>query len=169
MVDMYNNVLNETKSCICMGDFNIDMSKQNPITEHIWDIYDVTNVIDGPTCFKAASGTLLYHLLVTSKYRVLTHINVTCGFSVWHNMVGYVARLHMPRQMPHKITYITYKKFDNRVSKQEIQQILFHVCGIFDDIDDQTWAYHKLVCNVLNEHGPIKTKIIKKNQVSECF
>ena len=48
---VYNNVLTETKDCICMGDFNIDMSKQNPITEHICDIYDVTNVIDGPTCF----------------------------------------------------------------------------------------------------------------------
>ena len=80
-------------------------------------------------------------------------------------MVGCVTRLHMPRQMPHKITYRTYKKFDNSVFKQEIQQIPFHVCDIFDDIDDQSWAYNKLVCNVLDEHAPIKTKIIKKNQV----
>ena len=165
MVDLYNTFLNETKDVICMGDFNIDMMHENPITTNVCDIYDVTNVIKGPTCFKASKGTLLDPILVTNKNRVLTHINVTCGFSDWHNMVGCVTRLHMPRQMPQIVKYRTYKKFDNDVFKQEIQHIPFHVCDIFDDIDDQSWAYNLLICNVLDEHAPFRTKIITKNQV----
>ena len=163
--NLYNIVLNETKDVICMGDINVNMLKQNPITQNILQIYDITNVIKDPTCFKSATGTLLDPVFVSNKNRILSHFNVTCGFSDWHNMVGCVTRLHMPRQNPQVIKYRTYKIFNNDDFTKEVQCIPFHVCEIFDDIDDQSWAYNHLVCDVLDEYAPFKKKIVKKNQV----
>ena len=164
MSQMYDRILSEASEVICMGDFNIDMLVSNPISSEICNIYGVTNVIDKPTCFKSSQGTLIDPVLVTNKGRVATSINVTCGFSDWHNIVGCVTKIHMPRQHPTRIFYRSYKKFDDEQFCRDISYIPFHVCTIFDDIDDQYDMYTKLLTDVVDEHAPIKTKILKKKQ-----
>ena len=36
---------------------------------------------------------------------------------------------------------------------------------IFNDINDMAWFQSKLLLDIINEHAPIKTKIIKKQSV----
>ena len=50
--------------------------------------------------------------------------------------------------------------FDN-----DIENVPFHVCNIFEDIDDIYWAQNNLFMSVINEHAPLKVKCINKPQV----
>ena len=40
----------------------------------------------------------------------------------------------------------------------DIASIPFHVANTFEDIDDEYWAWEKLLTDVLDEHAPLITK-----------
>ncbi len=91
-------------------------------------------------------------VIVTNKRRYYTAGNVACGFSDFHNMVGCVAKLTMLLFKPREICYRSCKHFNEVVFRQEISNVPFSVCDIFDDIDAQYCMYSKLFTEVLYEH-----------------
>ena len=40
-----------------------------------------------------------------------------------------------------------------------------HICNIFEDIEDISWAQNQLLMSVVNEHAPLETKFVSRNQV----
>ena len=122
-------------------------------------------MITKPTCFKKPEGTLVDPVIVRNKHRFIHHINTTCDYSDHHNMVGLVTKCHVPHQKPTKITYRNLKNFDEEAYVNDIQMIPFHICSIFDDVDDQCWARKQLFTNVLNEHAPLKERTLREKQV----
>ena len=132
------------------------------MVNEVGHVYNVRNLIKHPTCHKSTRGTLLDPVIVSNKNRFSTSFNLTCGFSDFLNLVGCVTKL-TPRTK--KIFYRTYKHFNEELSKQDVDIIPFHVCSIFEDVDDQYWLFSKLFSNLLDEHAPVKRKTITKNQV----
>ena len=57
------------------------------------------------------------------------------------------------------------KNFQEEVFRADVDNIPCHVANIFDDSDDIYWAHTQLFQSVLNEHAPVQTKWIKKDQV----
>ena len=57
------------------------------------------------------------------------------------------------------------KHFCGKSFQNHLDNAPFHVCNIFDNIDDICWAQNKLLTSVLNEHAPLKVKCINKPQV----
>ena len=117
------------------------MSVNNPICNEICNVYGVPNIINKPTCFKADRCTLIDPIFVTNKRRIATTFNVTCGFSDWHNIVGCVTKIRDPNNQPSKIMYRSFKKFDDDEFRTAVSRIPFHVCQVFDDVDDQYYMY----------------------------
>ena len=103
--------------------------------------------------------------LVTNKNIIMTYFNITCGASDWHNLVGGVTKLHMQKRENTIITYRSYKKFKDDDFQYHVSCIPFHVTEVFDDIDDQYWAYCHLLSNILDDHAPLKQRTIKQKQV----
>ncbi len=62
------------------------------------DIYDLSNLIIDPTCFKRPSRTLIDPLIVKNRKRFHEPINVFCGFSDHHNLVSCITKLQVPPQ-----------------------------------------------------------------------
>jgi len=123
MQQTYNAVSPVAKETIFIGDFNINMLTDNCIDHDICDIYGVSNLINGPTCFKAADGTLLDPVIVSNRARFSTSFNVTCGFSDFHNIVGCITKLSIDRQKPKQILYRSYRKFNEELFKCDIEYI----------------------------------------------
>ncbi len=93
--------MNKGKEIILLGDLDIDMlSVENEIKNNLMDVYDLSNVIIDPNCFKRPHGTLIYPIIVKNRKRFHKPINVFCGFSDYHNLVGYITKLHIPQQKP---------------------------------------------------------------------
>ena len=162
----YDAATLEAQEVILLGDINIDMQHGNDeMTEEICGIYGLSNLITKPTCFKTPRGTLLDPVIVTSKNRFHNPINVHCGYSDFHNMVGCVTKLQIPPQEPRVIKYRSYKNFSEEKFKEEVNQIPFHVREIFDDVSDQHWFSTKLYRDVLDNHAPTKERTIRNNQL----
>ena len=50
---MYEKLVSTSSEIVLLGDVNIDLLKRNNVfDEEICDVYDVKNIIEGPTCFK---------------------------------------------------------------------------------------------------------------------
>ena len=163
---VYASLLNVGKEIILLGDLNIDMlCCENPLKNELCNVYDLSNLISEPTCFKKPEGTLLDPIIVRNRRRFQKSINVFCGYSDHHNLVGCITKLNLPPQKPRKVIYRSLKNFDQNVFKEEVSRIPFHVSNIFNDVDDQYWARKWLFTNVLNEHAPIKERAIKEDHV----
>ena len=62
------------------------------------------------------------------------------------------------------INYRSYKNLDEVKLKNDLESIPFDVINVFDQTDDVFWAYEKLVNNVLDEHIPVKQKVLKNTR-----
>ncbi len=132
--------MNKGKEIILLGDLNSNMlSEENEIKNNLMDVYDRSNLIIDPTCFKRPGGTLIDPLIVNNR-RFHKPINVFCGFSDHHNLVGCITKLHVPPQKPRKKTYRSLKSFNETDFVLDVSRIPFHISSIFDDVGDQYWA-----------------------------
>ena len=164
----YQSVLanGKTKEIILLGDININMLKvPNIITNELCDIYGLHNLVDGPTCFKSVDGTLLDPIFVLNRHRFEKCINVTCGYSDWHNLTCCITKLEMPAIKSKTVMYRSYKKFDATNFANDMSMVPFHVSQIFEDVSDQYWCVTQLYSEVLNDHAPEKKRVIKSTQV----
>ena len=66
---------------------------------------------------------------------------------------------------PRKITYRSYKNFDDDEFKFDLNCAPFHVGDIFDDVEDTAWFHSKLLNNIIDSHAPIKVKTVQKDSV----
>ena len=57
------------------------------------------------------------------------------------------------------------KNFSENSFASDMTQVPFHVCNVFDDVDDIYWAQNLSFTSVLNEHAPLKSRHINKPQV----
>ena len=151
---------------VMLGDFNIDMlTANNEVSNELCDIYGLENIIVSPTCFKSEKGTLLDPVLVSNKYKFCKPFNVVCGLSDWHNMVGCVSRLSFPKRKPFTISYRSYKNFIEDDFKKDVEMIPSQICSLFDDVDDQYWAFTTMYNEILDEHAPLKSRIVRNDKI----
>ena len=54
------------------------------------------------------------------------------------------------------ITSRSHKCYDREKFLSDLSDVPFHVPFIFDDVDDQVWAFYHLFNNVVSKHAPVK-------------
>ncbi len=64
-----------------------------------------------------------------------------------------------------KKTINNYKNFEENKFKAEIEAAPWSVCEIFDDIDDQVWAWEHLFKNIASAHIPKRKVRTRKNSL----
>ena len=149
---------------IFFGDINYDMFKDN-ILHDLCDVYDLKNVIRGPTCFKGENPTLLDVFLTNKPNSFCNCINIDTGISDFHNLTGVISKVHAPQSSRRRITYRSMKYFDQEAFNRDLSNVPFHVCDVFDDVDDIAWAQQHLLSSVINFHAPLKHRFLRTNQV----
>jgi hypothetical protein len=80
-------------------------------------------------------------------------------------MVGCVTRLSYPKRKPFTISYRSYKDFIEEDFKKDVQLIPSQICSIFEDVDDQYWAFKTMYCQILDEHAPMKSRIVRNDKI----
>ena len=162
----YNTVIGSYKEIVLLGDVNIDMQKGSDVmSQGICHVYGVKNIITKPTCFKTESGTLIDPIIVLNNNRFHKPINTICGFSDWHNMVCCTTKLAVPPSKPRKIQYRSYKHFNEDKFMNDVSNIPFSVCNVFDDVDDKYWSVSVLYNDVVNENAPLKQRTLRNDQI----
>ena len=147
-----------------IGDMNCCPTKSDTIKD-ICDVYNLTNLVKSPTCFKGHTPTLLDNILVSNPRKYSGVLNCQCELSDVHNCIGVATKRFAPSYKPRRIEYRSYKKFSDEMFESDVETAPFHVAEIFDDIEDMAWFTSQLLNDVINDHAPIKTKVIKCNSV----
>ena len=62
-----------------------------------------------------------------------------------------------------KVTFRSYKNFDEAQLNNDLSRVPFQVTHTFDDVDDIYWAHELLLREVIEEHAPTKEKTPKPN------
>ena len=73
-----------------------------------------------------------------------------------------INRQHKPYIAPKTIYYRSYKKFDDEIFLNDVQNIPFWVSDIFEDEDDRLWSFGKLFTDIIDKNAPVKKKTLKK-------
>ena len=173
---VHRSILSELMALLCesllendnlnvyFGDLNENFLANNSISD-ICNMYNLHNMVTSPTCFKSVNPTLI-DVFLTNKPKCFNDtFNIDLGLSDHHTCVGVSTRAFAPDQVKRNISYRSMRKFSEVEFKNDVDCIPFHVCDIFDDIDDVYWAQNSLFMSVIEHHAPIKTKYVSKNQV----
>ena len=156
----------ECKSVFIMGDVNINFKCLPDSISSFMTQHDLKNVVKGPTCFKNIDNPSLIDVILTNTPgRIASHLNVSIGVSDFHNFICAATRLHAPSNVKRRIIYRSYKHFDENNFNADLRVVPFHVCDVFDDMDDVMWSYHYLLNEVVDAHAPMKTKFLKRPQL----
>ena len=166
LISAYNCMSNKGKEIILLGDVNINMiNESDKLTSDLCQVFGLKNLITNPTCFKSKCGTLIDPVIVMNPKRFQSPINIHFGYSDFHNLVGCVTKLQVPLQKPMSLEYRSYKNFNVDSFNADVSLIPFHVTEIFEDVDDKYWCMSKLYADVVNEHAPLKKRVIRGQQV----
>ena len=149
---------------VFLGDMN-SCPRKSSIIEDICELYDLTNLIKEPTCYKSVNPTLIDVILVTNQYKYIECINTECGLSDFHNIIGAATRRFVPNFKPQRIFYRSYKHFDDDLYCADVQAAPFQVADIFDCPEDAAWYTSALLCDVSDAHAPIKSKTVTRQSV----
>ena len=161
LCDLY---INDTSLTIFVGDFNYNMKTHNFLKD-LCDLYDLTNMIKEPTCFKSDSPSIL-DLILTDKPRSLSGtINTDIGLSDFHNVIAVATKLHAQPRIKRKVIYRSMKHFDENEFQGIVENAPFGICNIFDDCDDRAWAHSVLFKTIIDECAPLKNKTVQGKQL----
>ena len=162
--DIYEKEIGNYKDIVCIGDINVDLScGKTKVNDELLDIYDLYNLIKDPTCFKSEKGSLLDPIIVTNRNHFVHAFNLSCGFSDFHNFVGCITKCHFSKQEPRKITYRSFRKFNETLFKCDVANITLNKAN--NEPSKVFKEYQTKIIEICNKHAPIKQRTIKKQQV----
>ena len=143
-----------------MGDMNLDIDFANSLCD-VSMVFNLTNLVNGPTCFKGDTPSVDV-LLSSEPKRFKCALNTRCSLSDFHNFTCVATKLHTPHTSPKTIYYRSYDKFNDDTFINDVQNIPFSVCDVFDDVDDHVWSFNRLFSDIIDKSAPIKKKTLQK-------
>ena len=111
---------------LLFGDLNFYMLNSDKIAtlNEFCDIFNLTQLVNGPTCFKKGCNPSLVDVIMTKKKSLCFESqNVPTGVSDCHNIISTVIKgevLHESRKLGY---YRSYKTFDIENFNDDIEQI----------------------------------------------
>ena len=123
-----NQVVNKYENIFLAGDLNIELldSKSDPNNHFsvLRDMYDLTNLVKVPTCYKNLKGTLLDVLLTNRPNSSQRTIVCETGLSYCHMLIATTLRSTCIKLPPKTVKYWSYKNFNETVFLHELDQKL---------------------------------------------
>ena len=164
LTEIFQSLEKESPHWFIMGDTNLDMNCEKTFSD-LCVLFNLSNLVDGPTCFKGDTPSSIDVLLSTEPKRFKQSLNSICSLSDFHNLTCVATKLHKPYIAPKTIYYRSYKKFDDEIFLNDVQNIPFWVSDIFEDEDDRLWSFGKLFTDIIDKNAPVKKKTLKKHSL----
>ena len=163
---LYSRCENEGHHTIVLGDLNVNFSHENnPLSDEM-EIFNLKNVVEGPTCFKSQTNPSAVDVILTNNpRRIISSLNVDVGLSDHHTMILAAAKMHAPKVDKKVIYYNSFKNFHAEDYLTDLACAPFQTGLIFDDLDDHVWYHNTLLKDVISKHAPKKKRIIKSRQL----
>ena len=153
-----DKLLGEYENILILGDFNSTILESD--MENFCDLYDLENLIKGPTCYKNPKNPSSIDVMLTNaKNSFQDSQTIETGLSDHHKMTVSVLKRYVKKKDPLVINYRNYKHFDENEFKNDLRIKL-------DVLKEEHMNYKKfndIFMNTLNVYAPSKTKIVRGN------
>ena len=140
-----------------IGDFNMTETEEQ--LKNFLHLYSLKDLVKEPTCYKAHTPKCIDLVLTYRNRSVQKTTTVGTGLSGFHKMVVTVLETTFPKQGPTDINYRNYKKYNENVFKNDLQQELQRI----DPSDLNYSSFETAFDRVLDKHAPIKKKYVRAN------
>ena len=161
-----NKILGKYDNILLAGDLNIDELKTgSDSSNHLSDaktVFNLTNLIKKPTCFKSQDGTLI-DLMLTNRPRSFSKSqNFEIGLSDCHMLVVCILRASF-KKLPRKIiTYRDQKRFNQDHFFRDLDSRLLQG-ELYRNCDEPYKKITEIFNDILNHHTPLKQKQVRGN------
>ena len=146
---------------IVLGDFNEEMP--NPHMSEFCALYNVTNLIKEPTCYKNVDKPTSIDHILTNHARCFQHSGIyETGLSDFQKLTFTVLKIFYAKQKPRIINYRDYKNFNNITFRMDLLKELSLSKLHKGDLD----KFKFIVNDLLESHAPMKEKCIRRSQAS---
>ena len=157
--------LNRYDNIIVMGDFNIDINKDDAIGHDKLDVFcdtlNLTNLVKSETCYTNNHKSTI-DLFLTNKPRSFQFTSVTeTGLSDYHRLIATFIKSHFSRLEPKIIHYRNFKRFDEQKFIADVKNADFSF-----ETDDPNESYSALTNTfslIVEKHAPLEKKIVRGN------
>jgi hypothetical protein len=166
MSALLDQAMNDYNFTWILGDLNYDILHQDrgrPVHD-LCDLYNLEQLIIDPTNTTLHGQTLIDVIITNSPQKVSSSGCKNIGLSDSHSLIYATIKFQAPRLPRTVITYRKYKNFDAEHFSRDVGRIPLVVSQIFDDPNDNYWAYQMLLKEVIEDHAPLKTIKIKSRQ-----
>ena len=142
-----------------MGDFNTEPTES--AMREFMNIYNLKNLIKGPTCYKNPGKPSCIDLILTNKSRSFhsSHI-IETGISDFHKMTVPVVKIYFKKQKSNIIYYRDYKNFSNDQFRADFLNELTKGHIPISRLD----VFTGKALQILGKYAPMKEKSIRANE-----
>ena len=157
--------LNTYDNIIVMGDFNIDVNKNEAIGHNKLDIFcntfNLTNLFKSDTCFTNNHKSTI-DLFLRNKPCSFQFTSVTeTGLSDYQRLITTFMKSYFSRLKPKIIHYRNFKRFDEQKFIDDIKKADFSFET--DDPNENYSALTNTFSLIVEKHAPLKKKIVRGN------
>ena len=156
LTDSLSRGINNYDNIILMGDFNIDIKKEN------FTAYDKLEELGkSEACFMNNHKSTI-DLILTNKPRSFQITNVTeAGVSDCHKLITTFMKSHISRLKPRHVHYRSYKHFNEEKFLSDVKETDFSFKT--SNPDENYLVLTNVFSNVVNIHALLKKKILREN------
>ena len=138
-----------------VGDFNLEPESDFMI--NFMDAHNLYNLVKNKTCFKSKNGTCIDLILTNRKHSFQFTGALETGSSDYHLLIHTMMKSTYVKLPPVRRKFRDYKNFNSVIFLNELN------CQLKDrNIVDYS-LFEKFFVNLLNEHAPSKTRLIRAN------
>ena len=122
--------------------------------------YCAKNIVKDKTCFKNIDNPSCVDLFITNSVNSFQHTKTICsGLSDFHKMVITVLKTTFQKSKPREIIYRNYSKINEEIFRDDLISSLT-MKNKLDSVE-----FEERVLCVLNNHAPLKKKVVRANQM----
>ena len=143
---------------LLIGDFNSTMQEEK--MKDFCQLYDLSNLITQPTCYKNPSNPTSIDVILTNRVGSFQDSStIETGLSDFHKLVVTVLKVYVKKKEPVIINYRSYKSFDLNTFSENLKENLKNFEHVMSCDDFKT-----IFMDTLDKHAPMKKKTVRGNQ-----
>ena len=160
---MMDAVCLEAKEIILLGDFNINLLKPHIKWNHLYENFNLHQLIDNPTRITTNSETLIDHIYVTTKQNIAEVCSPVCGCSdhLPVCITWFKKGVKIPKAAHKEIRYRCFTHFDKDAFLLDLVHSQLSQVYQYTDPDEALEFWYKTFSSVYNKHAPFMTKRVR--------